>query len=70
MAKQKKAKKRSSREERYKKIKSISELLMIFLNGVFLNYAMSHFSLKELDFSHCLSVQCDQRDDHSISSSL
>lgn len=43
---------------------------MIFLNGVFLNYAMSHFSLKELDFSHCLSVQCDQRDDHSISSSL
>ena len=43
---------------------------MVFPNGIFFKCAKCHFSLKGLDFSCCLSVRCDQRHDHSISSRL
>lgn len=38
LAKQRKAKKKDNRDERYKKMKLASELLMIFLNGIIFKY--------------------------------
>lgn len=65
-----KARKKDSRDERYKRNESASELLMIFLNGMIFKYGKWHFSLEGFDFSHCLSAQCDQKDDQSFSSRL
>lgn len=45
-------------------------MLRVFLNGIFSKYGKHYFYLKGLNFSHCLSMCCDQRDNHGISSRL